>query len=134
MQIVVRRSGGFAGMTRAWRLDTDDRPDADRWAELVGALPPRPGTGDGPGCGRRGPGRLRLDGHRRPDHGHHPGSSTGRAVGDARGAGAGPGRAGLTDAGRASRPCRPSCSSGDVDDRQATSMTVRRRVGRVIAT
>ncbi|PZF64056.1 hypothetical protein DEJ33_13185 [Curtobacterium sp. MCPF17_047] len=39
MQIVVRRSGGFAGMPRAWRLDTDDRPDADRWAELVGALP-----------------------------------------------------------------------------------------------
>jgi hypothetical protein len=39
MQIVVRRSGGFAGITRAWRVDTDARPDADRWAELVGALP-----------------------------------------------------------------------------------------------
>jgi hypothetical protein len=39
MQIVVRRSGGFAGLTRAWRVDTDARPDADRWAELVGALP-----------------------------------------------------------------------------------------------
>ncbi|PYY34617.1 hypothetical protein DEJ16_00405 [Curtobacterium sp. MCJR17_055] len=39
MQIVVRRSGGFAGLPRAWRVDTDARPDADRWTELVGALP-----------------------------------------------------------------------------------------------
>lgn len=39
MQIVVRRSGGFAGLTRAWQVDTDARPDADRWADLVGALP-----------------------------------------------------------------------------------------------
>jgi hypothetical protein len=39
MQIVVRRSGGFAGMTRAWRVDTDARPDGDRWVELVGTLP-----------------------------------------------------------------------------------------------
>ncbi|PZE81327.1 protealysin inhibitor emfourin [Curtobacterium sp. MCBD17_032] len=39
MQIVVRRSGGFAGLSRAWRVDTDARPDADRWAALVGALP-----------------------------------------------------------------------------------------------
>ncbi|PZE66437.1 protealysin inhibitor emfourin [Curtobacterium sp. MCBD17_021] len=39
MQIVVHRSGGFAGTTRSWRVDTDSRPDQDRWDALVGALP-----------------------------------------------------------------------------------------------
>ncbi|WIB01178.1 protealysin inhibitor emfourin [Curtobacterium sp. MCBA15_012] len=39
MQIVVRRSGGFAGTSRGWRIDTDTCDDPETWHELVGALP-----------------------------------------------------------------------------------------------
>ncbi|MDP9738053.1 protealysin inhibitor emfourin [Curtobacterium sp. 260] len=39
MQIVVRRSGGFAGLSRGWRIDTDSCDDPDAWDDLVGALP-----------------------------------------------------------------------------------------------
>ena len=37
MQILVRRSGGFAGLTRGWRVDTDADPDG--WSDLVDAVP-----------------------------------------------------------------------------------------------
>ncbi|OII05377.1 protealysin inhibitor emfourin [Curtobacterium sp. MCBA15_008] len=39
MHIDVRRSGGFAGTTRRWQLDTDTCSDPDDWATLLGALP-----------------------------------------------------------------------------------------------
>ncbi|ROP64418.1 hypothetical protein EDF24_2149 [Curtobacterium sp. PhB130] len=39
MHIVVRRSGGFAGLTRGWRVDTDACDDPDGWYDLVGSLP-----------------------------------------------------------------------------------------------
>lgn len=39
MHIDVRRSGGIAGTTRGWRVDTDDCSDPAAWTELVGALP-----------------------------------------------------------------------------------------------
>lgn len=39
MHIVVRRSGGFAGMSRGWRVDTEARPDPDTWSDLVDELP-----------------------------------------------------------------------------------------------
>lgn len=39
MHIAVRRTGGFAGTTRGWRVDTDTCADPDGWRELVGALP-----------------------------------------------------------------------------------------------
>lgn len=39
MQIVVRRTGGIAGMTRSWRVDTESGADPDGWAALVDGLP-----------------------------------------------------------------------------------------------
>ena len=39
MHIVVRRSGGLAGTSRGWRVDTESRDDPDAWYDLVGALP-----------------------------------------------------------------------------------------------
>jgi hypothetical protein len=42
MQIVVRRSGGFAGLTRGWRIDTESCADADGWSALVDTLPREP--------------------------------------------------------------------------------------------
>ncbi|RDI02507.1 hypothetical protein DEU32_101420 [Curtobacterium sp. AG1037] len=48
MQIVVRRSGGLAGLTRGWRVDTESCADPDAWHELVGALPR-----ESPGARRR---------------------------------------------------------------------------------
>ncbi|KQS08664.1 hypothetical protein ASG04_06760 [Curtobacterium sp. Leaf183] len=42
MQIVVRRTGGIAGLTRAWRIDTDACADPDDWAALVDGLPRTP--------------------------------------------------------------------------------------------
>ncbi|MFJ7287654.1 protealysin inhibitor emfourin [Curtobacterium sp. AB451] len=52
MHIDVRRSGGIAGTTRGWRVDTDASDDPAGWSELVGALPrdapsaPAPGVRD----------------------------------------------------------------------------------------
>ena len=39
MHIDVRRSGGFAGTTRRWQLDTDTCSDPDDWSTLLDALP-----------------------------------------------------------------------------------------------
>lgn len=39
MHIVVRRSGGLAGLSRGWRVDTESCDDPDGWLDLVGALP-----------------------------------------------------------------------------------------------
>lgn len=39
MHIVVRRSGGLAGLSRGWRVDTESCDDPDAWYDLVGALP-----------------------------------------------------------------------------------------------
>ncbi|WP_144711105.1 protealysin inhibitor emfourin [Curtobacterium pusillum] len=39
MQIDVRRTGGIAGTTRSWRVDTDACDDPGAWSDLVGALP-----------------------------------------------------------------------------------------------
>lgn len=39
MHIDVRRSGGFAGTTRRWRVDTDTCGDPDGWSALLGTLP-----------------------------------------------------------------------------------------------
>ncbi|MGN6409258.1 MAG: protealysin inhibitor emfourin [Curtobacterium sp.] len=39
MHIDVRRSGGIAGTTRRWRVDTDACDDPGDWSDLVGALP-----------------------------------------------------------------------------------------------
>ena len=37
LSILVVRSGGFAGLTRQWRVEAHD--DADEWLELVRACP-----------------------------------------------------------------------------------------------
>ncbi|MEN0102587.1 protealysin inhibitor emfourin [Curtobacterium sp. RRHDQ66] len=42
MHIVVRRSGGVAGLTRGWRVDTESCDDPDGWYDLVDALPREP--------------------------------------------------------------------------------------------
>ncbi|WP_439694253.1 protealysin inhibitor emfourin [Curtobacterium sp. SP.BCo] len=39
MHIDVRRTGGIAGGTRTWHVDTDTCDDPSGWSELVGALP-----------------------------------------------------------------------------------------------
>ncbi|WP_022902136.1 MULTISPECIES: protealysin inhibitor emfourin [unclassified Curtobacterium] len=39
MHIEVRRSGGFAGTTRGWQVDTDTCDDPAAWTDLVGTLP-----------------------------------------------------------------------------------------------
>ncbi|SDQ81216.1 protealysin inhibitor emfourin [Microbacterium sp. cf332] len=38
LRIVVERSGGFAGMTRTWRVEPADA-ERDRWLELVRRCP-----------------------------------------------------------------------------------------------
>jgi hypothetical protein len=40
MHIDVRRTGGIAGTTRTWQVDTDTCADPAAWTDLVGALPP----------------------------------------------------------------------------------------------
>ncbi|WP_207457783.1 protealysin inhibitor emfourin [Herbiconiux sp. SYSU D00978] len=37
--LVVARSGGFAGLTRRWRVEVRDEADAARWRPLVDACP-----------------------------------------------------------------------------------------------
>ncbi|ROP74143.1 protealysin inhibitor emfourin [Curtobacterium sp. PhB115] len=39
MHIDVRRSGGFAGTTRRWEVDTDASDDPGEWSEVLDALP-----------------------------------------------------------------------------------------------
>lgn len=39
MHIDVRRSGGIAGVTRGWRVDTETCDDPSAWSQLVDALP-----------------------------------------------------------------------------------------------
>jgi hypothetical protein len=49
MHIVVRRSGGFAGTSRTWRVDTEACPDPDAWSDLVDDLPQEaPAAAGGP--------------------------------------------------------------------------------------
>jgi hypothetical protein len=48
MHIDVRRSGGFAGTTRRWQLDTDTCSDPDGWSALLAALPRDAPTSDQP--------------------------------------------------------------------------------------
>ncbi|WP_282819141.1 protealysin inhibitor emfourin [Curtobacterium flaccumfaciens] len=38
MRIEVRRSGGFAGTTRRWWVDTDTSSDPTAWSDVVDAL------------------------------------------------------------------------------------------------
>ena len=61
MRIEVRRSGGFAGTTRRWRVDTDTSGDPAAWSEVVDALP-LTGTGRVQKGRLRGIERRRLDG------------------------------------------------------------------------
>lgn len=35
----MRRSGGIAGVARAWSIDTDSCDDPDAWYDLVATLP-----------------------------------------------------------------------------------------------
>lgn len=47
MHIDVRRTGGIAGTTRTWWVDTDTCADPTAWSDLVAALPaedPGPAT------------------------------------------------------------------------------------------
>ena len=39
MRITVSRSGGFAGITREWSVQLDERSYAEDWRELIDSLP-----------------------------------------------------------------------------------------------
>jgi len=39
MRVEVTRSGGFAGISRAWQADVDEQPDKDDWIILIDDLP-----------------------------------------------------------------------------------------------
>ncbi|NUS43138.1 MAG: hypothetical protein HOQ24_05550 [Mycobacteriaceae bacterium] len=39
VRVTVARSGGVAGMSRTWTLDSADAPDPERFAALVAACP-----------------------------------------------------------------------------------------------
>lgn len=39
MDVIVSRSGGFAGIRLTWQVRLDDRPDASEWLDLIRALP-----------------------------------------------------------------------------------------------
>jgi len=48
MRIVVRRTGGIAGLSRRWQVDTESCDDPSAWDDLVAALPDAP-PGTAPG-------------------------------------------------------------------------------------
>ena len=39
MKITVKRTGGFAGLTRTWQIQVEEQPDREKWVQLVEALP-----------------------------------------------------------------------------------------------
>ncbi|MWV49484.1 hypothetical protein GRS96_09380 [Rathayibacter sp. VKM Ac-2803] len=39
MDVIVSRSGGFAGLRRVWRVDVTEQPDERAWLELLDSLP-----------------------------------------------------------------------------------------------
>jgi hypothetical protein len=39
MDVIVSRSGGFAGLRRVWRVDVEEQPDERAWRDLLGSLP-----------------------------------------------------------------------------------------------
>lgn len=39
MKITVKRTGGFAGLTRIWQVVVDEQPDREEWMALVDSLP-----------------------------------------------------------------------------------------------
>lgn len=39
MDVIVSRSGGFAGMRRTWTVALDDQPDESAWERLIDELP-----------------------------------------------------------------------------------------------
>lgn len=39
MEVEVTRTGGFAGLRRAWRADVESQPDKDEWLILIDELP-----------------------------------------------------------------------------------------------
>ncbi|SMH47328.1 hypothetical protein SAMN06295885_2952 [Rathayibacter oskolensis] len=48
MDVIVSRSGGFAGLRRVWRVDVAAQPDERSWLELLGSLPWDDGDSDEP--------------------------------------------------------------------------------------
>jgi len=49
MIVTVQRTGGFAGLTRTWRVDVEAEPDTESWLVLIDGLPwsSAPGADDG---------------------------------------------------------------------------------------
>jgi hypothetical protein len=39
VDVIVSRSGGFAGIRLTWQVRLDERPDASEWLALIQALP-----------------------------------------------------------------------------------------------
>jgi hypothetical protein len=49
MIVTVQRTGGFAGLTRSWRVDVEAEPDTESWLVLIDGLPwaSTPSSADG---------------------------------------------------------------------------------------
>ncbi|NQX12935.1 hypothetical protein HQQ80_14980 [Microbacteriaceae bacterium VKM Ac-2855] len=39
MDVIVSRSGGFAGLRRTWTVELDQQPDESAWQSLIEQLP-----------------------------------------------------------------------------------------------
>ncbi|KZX20044.1 Protease PrtS precursor [Rathayibacter tanaceti] len=64
MDVIVSRSGGFAGLRRVWRVDVEQQPDERAWRELLGSLPWDDADGDSPGRPDRFVYEIRVQTHR----------------------------------------------------------------------
>ncbi|AZZ54717.1 protealysin inhibitor emfourin [Rathayibacter iranicus] len=49
MDVIVSRSGGFAGIRRVWRVDVEEQPDERAWLDLLRSLPWDDSVGNSPG-------------------------------------------------------------------------------------
>lgn len=64
MDVIVSRSGGFAGLRRVWRVDVEQQPDERAWRDLLGSLPWDSADGESPGRADRFVYEIRVQTHR----------------------------------------------------------------------
>ncbi|PPG17754.1 hypothetical protein C5C95_02950 [Rathayibacter sp. AY1B7] len=63
MDVIVSRSGGFAGLRRVWRVDVEQQPDEGAWRDLLGSLPWDAADGESPGRADRFVYEIRVQTH-----------------------------------------------------------------------
>lgn len=64
MDVIVSRSGGFAGLRRVWRVDVEQQPDERAWLDLLRSLPWDDSDADSPGRADRFVYEIRVQTHR----------------------------------------------------------------------